>query len=123
MENDSILTDDKDIAKTMNNIFINITKNLNLKPHKDSTLTDINGITSNFDNHIIMKKIKESFPNTVFGDLIFRRFLCRMLINLNVKKSPTNWCIPAIILKQYVDVHLPFLTKAINRAITEKLTP
>ena len=32
LENDSILTDDKVIAKTMNNSFINITKNLNLKP-------------------------------------------------------------------------------------------
>ena len=32
MENDSILTDDKHIAKTMNNFFVNITTNLNLKP-------------------------------------------------------------------------------------------
>ena len=62
LQNDSILTDDKDIAKTMNNFFINITKNMNLKPHKDSPLTDINGIISNFDNHISIKKIKESFP-------------------------------------------------------------
>ena len=46
LENDSILTDDKDIAKTMNNFFINITKNLNLQPYKDSSLTDINEITS-----------------------------------------------------------------------------
>ena len=59
LENDSVLTDDKDIAKTMNTFFINITKNLILKPHKDSSLTDINGIASNFDNHISMKKIKE----------------------------------------------------------------
>ena len=40
LENDSILTDDKDIAKTMNNFFINITKNLNLKPYKDSSSGD-----------------------------------------------------------------------------------
>ena len=46
LENDSILTDGKDIAKTMNNFFINITKNLNLKPYKDSSITNINGITS-----------------------------------------------------------------------------
>ena len=42
LENDSILTDDKDIAKTINNFFINITKNLNVKPYKDSSLTNIN---------------------------------------------------------------------------------
>ena len=58
LENDSILTDDKDIAKTMNNFFINITKNLNLKPYKDSSLTNINGITSEFDSHISIKKSK-----------------------------------------------------------------
>ena len=51
LKNDSILTDVRDIAKTMNNIFINITKNVSLKPYKDSSLTDINGITPNFDNH------------------------------------------------------------------------
>ena len=42
LENNSILTDDKNIAKTMNNFFINITKKLNLKPYEDPSLTDIN---------------------------------------------------------------------------------
>ena len=74
LENDLILTDDKDIAKTMNNFFINITKNLNLKPYKDSSLTNINGITSNFDNHVSVKKIKESFPNIVSSDFNFQEF-------------------------------------------------
>ena len=32
LEIDSVLTDDKAIAKAMNNFFINIIKNLNLKP-------------------------------------------------------------------------------------------
>ena len=35
LDNDSVLRDDKDFAKTMNNIFIDITKNLNLKPCKE----------------------------------------------------------------------------------------
>ena len=72
LENDSILRDDKDISKTMNNFFVNITKILNLKPHKDLLLTAINRITSNFDNHLSIKKIKESFPNTVSGDFNFQ---------------------------------------------------
>ena len=32
LENDSVLRDDKDLAKAMNTFFINIIKNLNLKP-------------------------------------------------------------------------------------------
>ena len=42
LENESVITNYKDNGKTMNIFFINITKKLNLKPHKDSSLTDIN---------------------------------------------------------------------------------
>ena len=38
---------------------------------------------------------------------------------MNAKKSVTNGPIQATILKQCVDVYLPFLTKAMNHAITE----
>ena len=79
LETDSILIDDKDIAKTMNNFLINITKDFNLKPYKDSSITNINGITSNFDNHVSIKKIKESFSNIVNTILISKRLLERML--------------------------------------------
>ena len=62
LENGSVLADHKDIATTMNNVCINITKNLNLRPYKDSSLYDINGITSNSENHINIKKDKIIFP-------------------------------------------------------------
>ena len=68
----------------------NITKNLNLKPYKDSSLTDIIEITSNFDNHISIAKIKESFPNIVLRDFDFqevsRENVKNGIINLNLKK-------------------------------------
>ena len=119
LENDSILTDDKDIAKTMNIFFINTTQKLNLKPYKDASLTGINGITSNFDNRIRIKKIKGSFPS--FQEV--SREDVKKIINLNVKKSSTMGSIPATILKQCLDVYLPFLIKAINHAITENIFP
>ena len=75
----------------MNNFFINITKNLNLKPYKDSSLTDINKIASDFDNHISIKRIKESFQNIVSRDFNFqevsREDVNKEIIDLNVKKS------------------------------------
>ena len=119
LENDSILTDDKDIAKTMNIFFINTTQKLNLKPYKDASLTGINGITSNFDNRIRIKKIKGSFPS--FQEV--SREDVKKIINLNVKKSSTRGSIPATVLKQCLDVYLPFLIKAINHAITENIFP
>ena len=78
---------------------------------------------SNFDNHLSIKKIKEFFPSIVSGNFNFQEVarddVKKEIINLNVKKSSTNGFIPAKILKQCVDVYLPFLTKAINHAITE----
>ena len=78
----------------MNNFSVNITSDLNLKPDKDSSLTNINGITSNFDNHMSIKKIKESFPNIVSGDFNFqevsREDVKKEIITLNVKKFSTN---------------------------------
>ena len=38
LENGSTLTNDKNIVKTMNDSLINITKNVKLKPYKDSSL-------------------------------------------------------------------------------------
>ena len=119
LENDSILTDDKDIAKTMKIFFINTTQKLNLKPYKDASLHGINGITSNFDNRIRIKKIKGSFPS--FQEV--SREDVKKIINLNVKKSSTRGSIPATVLKQCLDVYLPFLIKAINHAITENIFP
>ena len=119
LENDSILTDDKDIAKTMKIFFINTTQKLNLKPYKDASLHGINGITSNFDNRIRIKKIKGSFPS--FQEV--SREDVKKIINLNVKKLSTMGSIPATILKQCLDVYLPFLIKAINHAITENIFP
>ena len=92
LENDTKLTDDKDTAKTMIFFFINITKNVNLKPYKGSSLTNIEGITSNFENQISIKKIKESFSNIVSGDFNFqevsREDVKKEIIILNLKKNP-----------------------------------
>ena len=42
VENDAIITNNRIISKTMNRLFINTTKTLNLKPFKNSSDTDIN---------------------------------------------------------------------------------
>ena len=42
---------------------------------------------------------------------------------MNGKKPSNNGSIPSTILKQRVNVYLPFLTKAINLAITENIFP
>ena len=51
--------------------------------------------------------------------LILQRFFggCKKeMLNLNVKRSSTNGSIPATVLRQNADIHLPFLTKSINKS-------
>ena len=107
----------------MNNYFINITKHLNLKPHTASNTRDIEQITSAFNNHVSIKKIRKVFPEINSNNFEFTKVTEQSVKNevlkLNTKKSSTSGSIPATILKQSVETYLPFLTKAINLAITE----
>ena len=49
LENNSIKTNEKEIAIIMNDYFINFTKNLDLKTSKKCTAKDLNSIVSEFD--------------------------------------------------------------------------
>ena len=46
----------------LNNYFINITKNVNLKSSKNSNSNDIMEYISRFNDHVSNKKEKESYP-------------------------------------------------------------
>ena len=56
VEKDSIITDKKKIATLMNNYFINITKNLDLKPSTVSNTSDIDKLTIHFDDISVYAK-------------------------------------------------------------------
>ena len=66
--------------------------------------------------------MKESFSSIVFSDFKFqeisREYVKKEILNFNVEKSSANGSIPVTILKQCVDLYLPFITKAINHVIT-----
>ena len=63
-----IITDEKKIATLMNNNFINITKNLDLKPLTVSYTSDIDEITKHFDDHISVCEIKEAYRESLRED-------------------------------------------------------
>ena len=102
LENNSIKTNEKEIATIMNDYFINITKNLDLKSSKKCTAKDLNSIVSEFDHHISIKKIKEFFPHINVNDFEFETVTMedvkKEILNLNTKKSSTSGSIPATIL-------------------------
>ena len=105
----------------MNKFFIKTTKKLNLTPFKNPFDTDINQITSGFQNHVSIRKIQECFPNIKANDFNFRQVSLKEvkseILNLNIKKTSTKGSIPATLLKQCVDIYLPFLTNATNKNV------
>ena len=110
---ESVLTNEKEIANTLNNYFIKITKHLNLKPHTASSTMNIKQITSTFNNHVSVKKIREVFPEISSNNFEFIKVTGESVRNevlkLNTKKSSATGSIPATILKQSVETYLPFL--------------
>ena len=100
VESDAINTNDRVIFKTMNKFFINTTKKLNLKPFRNSSDTEINQITSVFENHVSIRKIQECFPNVEESDFNYSQLSLNEvkpeILNLNIKSS-TKGSIPTTI--------------------------
>ena len=67
VENNFVIADEERVAELMNKYFINIAKNLNLKVQVIKTTDDIQSLTKNYENHISIKKIKETYPKIVPG--------------------------------------------------------
>ena len=75
--NESALTNE--IASTMNSYFINITKHLNLNPHTTSDTMNIEQITSVFNNHARIKKIRDASPEISSNNFEFTKVTEKML--------------------------------------------
>ena len=86
---------------------------------------DIEQITSAFNNHVSIKKIREVFPEISSNNFeltkVTEESVKNEVLKLNTKKPSTSGSIPATILKQSVETCMPFLKKIIiiNLAITE----
>ena len=128
VEKDSIITDEKKIATLMNNYFINITKNLDLKPSALPNTSDNDEITKHFDHHISVCKIKEAYSeilqeNNFSFKMVSMYEVKEEVLKLNSKKSSTYGAIPASILKQTIEVYLKYLTNTINNSLNESTFP
>ena len=112
----------------MNNYFIKITKNLDLKPSTVSNISDLDEITKHFDGHISICKIKEDYSEILREDnfsfkMVSMAEVKKEVLKLNSKKPSTYGAIPASILKQTIEVHLKYLTKTINNFLKESFIP
>ena len=88
----------------MNNYFINITKNLDLKPLRVPNTKDIDKVTKHFDDHISVFKITEAYSEIIGEDnfnfkMVSMAEVKKEVLKLNSKKSSIYGAIPASILK------------------------
>ena len=112
----------------MNNYFISITKNLDLKPSTVSNTSDIDEITKHFDHHISVCKIKEAYSEILREDnfsfkMVFMDEVKKVVSKLNSKKYSTYGAISASILKQTLEVHMKYLANTINHSLKESTFP
>ena len=91
----------------MNNFFINITENLDLQSSKECTAKDLNGIASEFDDHISTKKIKKLFLDININGFDFETVTTnnvkKEILNLNIKKSSTSGSILATVISSILN--------------------
>ena len=71
----------------MNNYFIKITKNLDLKPSTVPNTSDIDEITKHFDDNISLWKIKEAYSEILREDNFSFKMVSMGEINKIVSKS------------------------------------
>ena len=108
----------------MNNYFINITKNLDLKSSTISNTSDIDEITKHFDDYTSVCKIKEAYSeilreNNFSFKIVSMDEVKKVVLKLNSKKSSTYGAILESILKQTIEVYLKYLTNTVNHSVKE----
>ena len=124
VEGDQIITDDKEVAQTMNDFFENAVKDLNISEPLDElnfvdTYTDmVDFAIQKYSKHPSIIKINEKDINTTFSfSHVEVDDVEDEIKRLNPKKANTFANIPTKLIKEDIDICAPILTDVINDGI------
>ena len=129
IENDTIISDDKEVAEKMNNFFITAVSNLNIEdlfPVNDNVnCKEISGILEKFQNHPSILKIKEvlQINETFTFNKTTTKEIETEINRLNPNKATSYDDIPAKILCRNSDLVSPFLCKIYDNSKTSCTFP
>ena len=130
-EGERIISDDVEVAETMNEFFVTVTDSLGINENFiDENLTDevtdpVEKAVKKFSNHPSILKIKGHYQNA--GPFVFQKFapgtVDKEVKDLNPKKATTHKNIPPNILKSNSDVCVEPLTQIFNDCIENSTFP
>ena len=116
-EKSNLLSDEKELATIMNNLFINITKDLELTKYSKGKLNYLQDILKAFESHQIIAKIKKAINTT--GRFCFHHVkddeLRKFIMNLDGSKARSRRYIYWHVKTN--NVHLPIIIQIINMSI------
>ena len=136
-EKGNLVSNEKELATIMNNFFINITKDLELKKDSKGKLNNLKDIVKVYESHPSIEKIKNAINTTekFFFPHLKDDEVRKFIMNLDGTKAtpvgdiPTDMLKQTIdmlkqtidmlkqtidMLKQTIDIHLPIITQIVN---------
>ena len=127
-EKDVVVADEKVLATLMNNYFVTVTADLDLKQDSENfydTPASVYNIKKKFQDHQSVLKIKKAFNVTDLFSFhkITEDEIRKEISKLDGSKATPVGDIPAEMLKSTTDVHVSLLTKIINSSIRNGCFP
>ena len=124
IEDETIISNDNEVAETMNEFFVSVTDSLGIKENSGyENATD--KAVHKFSNHPSILKIKNHYQNA--GSFHFQKVtpdaVDKEVRNLNPKKATTHKNIPPKILKSNSDICVEPLTQIFNDCIENSSFP
>ena len=130
-EGERIISDDFEVAETMNEFFVTVTDSLGINENfidenpTDGVTDPVEKAVKKFSNHPSILKIKSHYQNV--GPFVFQKVapgtVDKEVRNLNPKKATTHKNIPPKILKSNSDVCVEPLTQIFNDCIENSTFP
>ena len=124
-EKGNLVSAEKELATIMNNFYINIAKDLELKKDSKGKLNNLEDILKAYESRLSIEKIKKvikttekfSFHNVKDDEVQ------KIIMNLDGSKATPVGDIPTDMLKQAIDIHLLIMTQIINMSIDNNCYP
>ena len=136
IQNDEIITEEKDLLETFNKHYINIVeRSSGIKPVDVAMMhnicdndTAINVITETYKNHPSVTKIKEIIEKNTTKrsfkfDSVTKSYLTTLLKNIDIKKATDVDRIPTKLVKLSANILSVSLTKTINDSLAMDIFP